>query len=230
MNEATRQFAAWAPIHGRIGRQNQLPLRSAAKIAWQSIRVRLLRSLLVTSGIILAMAFLTYILCSDALQQTVSRNGAAELLERLRRTGVLVVADADARIQTRWMIGLALLVSFVGVLNAMLLSVTERFREIGTMKCLGSLDRLVVQIFLLESMFQGMVGTSIGTVIGLVFTLAEGMNMYGGIMWDLVPVGALAARVAICLIAGVSLTIFGALYPAVIAARMQPVEAMRSEV
>ena len=37
-------------------------------------------------------------------------------------------------------LGLALLVAFVGILNAMLMSVTERFREIGTMKCLGALD------------------------------------------------------------------------------------------
>ena len=113
-----------AVLHGRIGRQRQLPFHNAVKIAWQSIRVRLWRSLLVTSGIILALAFLMYILCSDALQQAVLAAGPRKLIEGLRRTGVLVVADADAVIQTRWMIALALLVSFVGVLNAMLLSVT----------------------------------------------------------------------------------------------------------
>ena len=69
--------ATQAPLHGRIGRQSQLPLRNAVKIAWQSIRVRLLRSLLVTSGFILALAFLTYILCSDALQQSIMENASA---------------------------------------------------------------------------------------------------------------------------------------------------------
>lgn len=230
MSRNLRRPTAAARLHGRIGRQSQLPLRSAVKIAWQSIRVRLVRSLLVTGGIVLALAFLTYILCSDALQVAVSRNGAATLLEQLRRAGALVVTDADARIQTRWMIGLALLVSFVGVLNAMLLSVTERFREIGTMKCLGALDRLIVQLFLLESIFQGVVGTTLGIGIGLLLTLIEGASVYGASMWSLIPLAVLLKRVAICLLAGTCLTVFGALYPALLAARMQPVEAMRSEV
>ncbi|MBT3380230.1 MAG: FtsX-like permease family protein [Lentisphaerae bacterium] len=217
-------------LHGRIGRQRQLPFRNAVKIAWQSIRVRLARSLLVTSGIILALAFLAYILCSDALQQSIIEHGSAKLLEELRNSGVLVVADADARIQTRWMIGLALLVSFVGVLNAMLLSVTERFREIGTMKCLGALDRLIVQLFLLESTFQGIVGTSLGIVLGVVLTLLEAMGLYGSAAWGLIPVGEFLVRVVVCLLAGTALTVFGALYPARVASRMQPVDAMRSEV
>jgi len=217
-------------IHGRIGRQRQLPFRNAVKIAWQSIRARLARSLLVTSGIILALAFLAYILCSDALQQSVMREGAAKLLEELRNSGAIVVADADARIQTLWMIGLALLVSFVGVLNAMLLSVTERFREIGTMKCLGALDRLIVQLFLLESTFQGIVGTSLGIALGVILALLEGMGLYGSAMWGLIPVGTFVVRIVVCFLAGTALTVFGALYPARVAARMQPVDAMRSEV
>jgi ABC-type antimicrobial peptide transport system permease subunit len=217
-------------VHGRIGRQRQLPFRNAVKIAWQSIRVRLWRSLLVTSGIILALAFLTYILCSEVLQQAVLADAPRRLIEELRRNGVLVVADADAVIQTRWMIALALLVSFVGVLNAMLLSVTERFREIGTMKCLGALDRLVVELFMLESTFQGLVGTTLGVAIGLLLALAEGMKMYGTVLWSIMPYGPLGVRALICLVCGVGLTVFGALYPAVLAARMEPVEAMRSEV
>ena len=48
-----------------------------------------------------------------------------------------------------------MLVAFVGVLNAMLMSVTERFREIGTMKCLGALNSFIVKLFLIESLFQG---------------------------------------------------------------------------
>ena len=53
----------------------------------------------------------------------------------------------------------------------MLMSVTERFREIGTMKCLGALDTFIVKLFLLESTFQGLAGTSAGIVIGFALTL-----------------------------------------------------------
>jgi len=215
---------------GEIERQSELPWSKAIHIAWQSIRVRIWRSLLVTSGIILAVAFLAYILCSGTIQQHITQNGPAELIQNLRGSGVLVVKDEEARLQTRWMVGLALLVSFVGVLNAMTLSVTERFREIGTMKCLGALDQLVVRLFLLESVFQGIVGTTAGIGIGLILAVVDGFNTFGHVTWGLLPLTSLVIRAAACLGAGILLTVMSALYPAFIAARMEPIEAMRSEI
>ena len=79
--------------------------------------------------------------------------------------------DPQRRIQTNWLIGLALLVAFVGILNAMLMSVTERFREIGTMKCLGALDSFIVKLFLIESFFQGGAGTVAGHPLGLLLSI-----------------------------------------------------------
>jgi len=135
-----------------IRRQIQLTFWKSVRMAWQSIRVRLFRSILVVSGIVLALAFLTYILSADALLRAVAFDGPPELKAELERQGVLAdLADEDAAIQTRWMAALALMISFVGILNAMLLSVTERFHEIGTMKCLGALDSFIVRLFLLES-------------------------------------------------------------------------------
>ncbi len=218
-------------LHGRIEKQTQLPFRHAFAIAWKSIRVRLFRSLLVTSGIILAIAFLTYILCSERLTRSIVKDGPQELLESLKKKGALEqLDDADARTQTWWLVGLALMVSFVGILNAMLLSVTERFAEIGTMKCLGALDFLIVELFMLESTMQGLAGTAMGVCIGLALTFVEGMAMYGTAMWGLVPVGGIVGIIGICLLAGTGLTIVAALYPAWRAARMQPVDAMRSEI
>jgi ABC-type antimicrobial peptide transport system permease subunit len=136
---------------------------------------------------------------------------------------------ADARIQSRWLVGLALLVAVVGILNAMLMSVTERFREIGTMKCLGALDGFIVKLFLLESLFQGVVGTVIGVILGLGLSLLSVASTYGRDAWRDVPVGQLVARIGVCLIVGIALTVAGAVYPAWQAARMQPIEAMRVE-
>ena len=219
------------PSPEAIQKQIRLPFRKAVQIAWRNIRVRLARSLLVTSGIILALAFLAYILCSDALARHLAANGPAELIETLRREGTLATLnDADTRTQTWWLVGLALLVSFVGILNAMLMSVTERFSEIGTMKCLGALDSLIVELFLLETTFQGVVGTTIGISIGLVLAFAEGVILYGSAAWRVVPLGAIAQLVGICALVGIGLTIAGALYPAWRAAKMQPVDAMRSEI
>ena len=59
--------------------------------------------------------------------------------DRNRLTGS---AEAGSSAQTRWVVGLAMLVGLVGVINAMLLSVTERFAEIGTMKVTEQIDAL----------------------------------------------------------------------------------------
>lgn len=215
----------------RVQRQRQLSFQKAVQIAWRNIRQRIGRSLLVTIGIILALAFLTYILYSDAINRAVLRGGSSALLDSLTRRGMNVMSsDADALIQTRWMLGLALLVSFVGILNSMLLSVTERFKEIGTMKCLGALDSLIVKLFLLESTFQGLVGTTLGIIIGVALALSEGIRMYGTEMWGLLPMGDLVRLLGLCILVGVGLTVTAALYPAWRAAKMEPVEAMRSEV
>jgi ABC-type antimicrobial peptide transport system permease subunit len=208
-----------------------LPVKKIVQIAWRGIRIRLLRSLLVTSGIILAIAFLSYILCSDSLSRHVHDRGSQELQEQLMKTGKLTRADdADARIQTRWMVGLALLISFVGIVNAMLMSVTERFREIGTMKCLGALDQFIVKLFMLESTFQGIGGTALGVVIGAALAYTEGMTVYGSEVWGLTPALEATKILTGCFIAGLLLTIAGALYPASQAAKMQPVDALRTEV
>ena len=226
-----------------VRRQITLPLSKAIEIAWKNIRMRLSRSLLVTSGIVLALAFLMAILANEAMIDSMRSWAASEAsdpAQRLQRQQLQSLMRgkglpttpaeiADARLQTRWLIGLALLVAFVGILNAMLMSVTERFREIGTMKCLGALDSFIVKLFLIESLFQGIVGTLIGVVLGLGLSLLSVTATYGRFAWQDVPVGRLMGGVGICLIVGVGLTVAGAVYPAWQAARMQPIEAMRVE-
>lgn len=212
-------------------RQIQLPFRKAIQIAWKGIRIRWWRSLLVTSGVILALGFLTYILFSDSMGQGVLKHGSAALKEELSNCGLLSrLSDADARVQTWWMVGLALLISFVGIINSMVMSVTERFREIGTMKCLGAMDTFIIKLFLLESAFQGLIGTAIGIVIGLILSYTEGLVTYGHEVWGLLGANDMFKIIGICYAIGTALTMTGALYPAWRAAKMQPVDAMRSEV
>lgn len=208
-----------------------LPMKKIVQIAWRAIRVRIWRSLLVVSGIILAIAFLTYILCSDALLRGVVEGGSQELLDALVERGNLDMEGlADQRVQTLWMVGLALLISFVGIINAMLMSVTERFREIGTMKCLGALDGFVLRLFLLESTFEGALGSLAGLCLGAVLSYGEGVSLYGSAVWSLVPLPQLLLLLAGCALAGMVLAVLGALYPAYQAARMTPVMALRSEI
>lgn len=235
---------------GAVNRQITLPLSQAVGIAYRNIRLRLSRSLVVTSGIVLAMAFLMSIMCTEALHdgmrnwladaRRASGGGASaqraaglvasqRLEELMRAKGVAVTPQeaAAGRIQTRWVLGLALAVAFVGILNAMLMSVTERFREIGTMKCLGALDGFIVKLYLIESLFQGVAGTVVGAILGLALSIASASITFGRFAWLNAPLGRIAAGVGVCVAIGVTLTVAGAVYPAWQAARMQPIEAMR---
>jgi putative ABC transport system permease protein len=140
-------------------------------------------------------------------------------------------AESASRRET-WLVILSLCVAVVGIVNSMLMSVTERFREIGTMKCLGALDSFVIKLFLLESSFVGTVGTLIGVVIGLLLTSIFGLisfwvvsgYMLPGLNWGSVGLNVLWATAA-----GIILSILGAIYPAMVAARMDPVVAMRAD-
>ncbi|MFO7820880.1 MAG: FtsX-like permease family protein [Lentisphaeria bacterium] len=206
-----------------------LPMRKIIGITCKGIKLRLWRSLIVVSGIVLAIAFLSYILCSDGFMQNAINHGSAELLKRLSKAGVKVDDVADQRIQTYWMVALALLISFVGIVNAMLMSVTERFREIGTMKCLGALDGFVLKMFLIESAIEGSVGAVLGMLVGVSLAYLEGSFVFGDAVWGLLPPWWLATATGGSFVAGILITIMGALYPARQAAKMMPVVALRAE-
>jgi putative ABC transport system permease protein len=214
-----------------------LPMKKILQIALQGIRIRIWRSLVVVSSIVLAIAFLTYILFTDTHVNNVSEMGSEQLVKRLVKEGKISVADEEdteqitknQRVQTFWMVGLALMISFVGIVNAMLMSVTERFREIGTMKCLGALDSFVLRLFLLESFMQGVCGTAVGVFLGFVLAYAEGASVYGNEVWSLAAGNEVSALIMWCFCGGVVLTVMGALYPAWQAAKMRPVVALRAE-
>ena len=97
------------------------------------------------------------------------------------------------------------------------------------MKCLGALDSFIVKLFLLESTFQGVAGTSAGIVIGFLLTLALALLDYGGFVIDYFPTAGILRSALYALVAGTVLSLIGAMLPAYRAAKMEPVEAMRSD-
>ena len=206
-----------------------LPFSKIISITLKGIKIRLWRAMIVVSGIILAIAFLSYILSSDGFLQAAAASGDNALLKRLSRAGITFDDMENQRVQTYWMVGLAVLIRGVGIVNAMLMSVTERFREIGTMKCLGALDGFVLKTFLIESVIEGTVGASIGMVLGIILAYIEGSFLYGAEVWTLLDAAQVLAICGGSLVAGIIITVLGAVYPAWEAARMMPVVALRAE-
>lgn len=129
-----------------------------------------------------------------------------------------------------WLVVMSLLVCTVGIANAMLMSVTERFKEIGTMKCLGALDRFIVTLFLLEAMFLGIIASFLGALVGFVAMVLVYWAQAGFIVIaNLRPLEVLAV-LGICLGIGTVLTVVATAIPARRAATIPPAAALRSEI
>jgi putative ABC transport system permease protein len=218
----------------RIGKQIVLPWRKSIEICLGGIRTRLGRSVVTLLGIVLAIAFLMSILTNEALVENLQSQNDAQINLLLAQNAGIDVHDSRSidhkHKQDMWLLALSMLVAFVGIVNSMLMSVTERFREIGTMKCLGALDAFIVRLFFIESTIQGLVGTLIGIPIGCVLTYLRTAATFGFAAFYYGPLLArTAANVGICLCVGTVLAVAAAWWPARVAARMQPVEAMRVE-
>lgn len=128
-----------------------------------------------------------------------------------------------------WLVLVSMLVCIIGISNAMLMSVTERFREIATMKCLGATDGFIMMMFVLESCFMGVVGGCIGGALGALLGLCRMAIAFGSGYALSVPTAELLAAVGLSTVVGVVLAAIAAVYPAWRAARLAPMEAMRIE-
>jgi len=117
---------------------------------------------------------------------------------------------------------IGLLIGGVGVMNIMLVSVTERTREIGVRKAIGAKSRDITWQFLLEAMTL----TAAGGIIALVLVNILVLLIRVTLKWPgVVPVWAAATGIVVSVSIGL---IFG-VWPAMRAARLDPVEALRYE-
>jgi putative ABC transport system permease protein len=121
-----------------------------------------------------------------------------------------------------WVAGVSLLVGGIGIMNIMLVSVTERTREIGLRQALGARPRDVQLQFLLEAIILSLLGGIVGALAGA--GSAYLFNAMGSMRTELVP-----ESVPLAFAAAVSVGIFFGFYPANKAAQLDPIEALRHE-
>jgi len=214
----------------KIPDQAIIPWSVAFSVSWGSLRRRFFRSLITMVGVVLAIAFLTYMLVMDDITKALVVQNIDELNLLLQKADVDIIADSSGK-DTRMilLIGLSLFTCLVGIINSMLMSVTERVREIGTMKCLGALSTFILKIYFIESALQGIIGTFIGIFLGLLVGTGISLHYFRAYVWKFMPWLDIGISLGWACLIGAIISVVAAVAPAYWASSKEPVDAMRVE-
>lgn len=137
-----------------------------------------------------------------------------EMVEKVRSVG-LILSILLAAIAS-----ISLIVGSIGIMNMMLVSVTERTREIGTRKALGAPNRWIMFQFLAESVLISFIGSFIGMLLGVIFSQIGGIYLGKEVP---ISVWSVIISVSVAVIVGVA----SGLMPAMKAMKLDPIEALR---
>jgi putative ABC transport system permease protein len=155
---------------------------------------------------------------------TISHGGQQDFTV-LTQKDILSTVDSILNLLTTFIVAIAsisLLVGGIGIMNIMLVSVTERTREIGLRKAIGASSATVLSQFLIEAVVLSLIGGGLGILAAV--GLAKGAGKLASITPDFTP-GAILLAVGVS--AGVGI-VFG-IAPAIKAARKRPIQALKAE-
>jgi len=210
------------------------PWRRTVSMCWANVRNRRGRFALTLVCVAIMVAFLMSSMTYHQVLADLAGSSDVHVKAVLEQIGTFTADRASLRKQADqrvWLIVLSSVLCITGITNTMLMSVTERSGEIGTLKCLGALDAYVVRLFLLESLLVGLVGSVGGTLIGWLLGLGQaGVSLEFGLLSPRHLAMPWVGPAPVALAAGTVMTVISAAYPTYVAARMDPVEAMRVEI
>ncbi|PKG33366.1 ABC transporter permease [Methanoregula sp.] len=123
--------------------------------------------------------------------------------------------------------GISLLVAATSIFNVMMMSVTERIREIGILRSIGTRKSEIRRMFLYEASILGLVGTGIGAIMSLILGWLVVLAMVGTTKYFFTYSSLIYVPMAMAI--GIAICIFSGVYPAWRAANLDPIEALRSD-
>jgi putative ABC transport system permease protein len=176
----------------------------------------------------------------DMIPQVISADMLLEMADNYREKAKLQGVVGDKTVEPRshvfaldnrtlWLILVSFVVCLVGISNTMLMSVTERFGEIATMKCIGAMDGFVMLEFVFEAIIQGVVGSFIGIIFGFVLASLRAFINYGFMFLGAMHWGDMIIVSVISFITGIVISAISATGPSWTASKLPPMEAMRVE-
>ncbi len=123
--------------------------------------------------------------------------------------------------------GISLLVAATSIFNVMMMSVTERIREIGILRSIGTQKSEIRRMFLYEAIILGLVGAGIGAVMSITLGWLVVLAMVGTTQYFFTYQSLI--YVPVSMVIGIAICIFSGVYPAWRAANLDPIEALRAD-
>lgn len=208
---------------------NVPPLRVTTDALWDLLRHKESASWYLTK--LKEQGFDSYELDAEQLADLARVKQEEALMDQVERTVGGDIGGGFMGLGKRmtWLALVSMLVCIVGIANAMLMSVAERFREIAILKCLGALDGFIALMFVLEACILGIIGGLSGAIIGTFIGTGRMMASLGSLVISSMPVTELLMFMGLATLLGVVLAAVAAIYPSIKVARLAPMEAMRIE-
>jgi len=196
-----------------IRRNVRLPLSDSLWISLENIRKRQTRSIIVVMSTALGISYLTYFLVTNLIFSTFlqGKEGAIEAYNF-------------------WLIVVSIVICAVSLINSTMIAILERYNEIGTMKCLGAPDNHIMRLLLIESALLGLGGGFIGFTFGAVTGILSCCLELGLIVLRGLPLTGFLGLSGQTMVFSVVLSIISTAYPAIRAAKLNPVEALHYDV
>lgn len=196
-------------LKGRV----ELPLSEAFRVSLEQIRRRMKRSGIVVLSITLGIALMAHFLVANLIFEAYGNS-----------LGLTMEAYQF------WLIVVSFLVCVVGLTNASLIAVYERYREIGIMKSLGALDRHILEMFLIECTIFGLIGGTLGFAAGSISASFATSAQIGFGALSNVRIPDLLLNLGYSIGLAVLLNVVSTIYPAYKAAKLKPVEALAYDI